>query len=213
MSQFNLAKNQAAPDHLYFDITIANLQTTISTPPFLYFNEIRDKPFIDCPENYEMSIIRFSLDTPTLPVFIPEIAVNSGNVNQTIYSFQFSYNGVYSEQIFIQWSPQDLSANVPTSISSSGIQNSYTYYYCYNYTYFIDLINTQLSEAFKTFALSTVLPDGASSPKFYWDCTNNLASIVFDDTWLSTEASPIYLYFNDKMPLIHLLFLILSQVY
>jgi hypothetical protein len=90
MSQLNQAKNSANPDKIYYDIQITNIENSTTAPPVLYFNESRNTPFINVPEDYYMSIIRFTLDTPTLPIFIPTIQTSSlnpsQNPNQTIYS-------------------------------------------------------------------------------------------------------------------------------
>ena len=126
MSQLNPYKNATNPDKIYYDIQISNIESSATNPPVLYFNESRNTPFIQVPEDYYLSIIRFTLDTPTLPIFIPTIQTDplinpTGDLNQTIYSFQFSYDGTYSEEIFIEWIPQNDYLTAPAFITTSGV--------------------------------------------------------------------------------------------
>ena len=51
MSQLNPFKNAVSPDQVYFDITVSNLQSTITEPPVFYFNEQRSSPFLMNPED------------------------------------------------------------------------------------------------------------------------------------------------------------------
>jgi hypothetical protein len=73
MSQLNPIKNDASPDQVYFDITVSNFQSTTTKPPVFFFNEQRTMPFISNPEEYYLSILRFTMETGSLPVFIPSI--------------------------------------------------------------------------------------------------------------------------------------------
>ena len=143
-----LARN-AQSDKIYFDIVITNLQTVTAPPPTLYFNENRSVPFLHNPEDYYMSIIRFTLDTPTLPIFIPEIQPNQGNINLTVYSITLSWldtgtGNTYVQQEYVNYIPQDKSATIPLAPNQlpNGLQNNATgYYSIYTFQYWIYLIN------------------------------------------------------------------------
>jgi hypothetical protein len=206
MSQLNQYKNSSSSEKIYYDIQIANVESTSVNPPFVYFNESRNTPFLQCPQDYYMSIIRFTLDTQTLPIFIPTIQTNpsvnpTGNLNQTIYSFQFSYNGIFSDQIFIEWSPQNTYLTAPPFISTDGFvaqDNTTGYYYCYTFEYFIALINQQILAAFNAFSAANpgLLPASAVAPVFAWDGSANIARIMFEESFLTTNTTPIYFYMN-----------------
>ena len=206
MSQLNQYKNQASAEKIYYDIQIANVESTNVSPPVVYFNESRNTPFLMCPEDYYMSIIRFTLDTSTLPIFIPTIQTNptinpSQNLNQTIYSFQFSYDGVFSDEIFIEWRPQDISLTAPVFITVDNLvaQNNTTgYYYCYTFEFFISIINKQLLEAFGNFiaANPTLGIPTDQPPIIAWDGSTNIARIMFEESYLTTNPTPIYFYMN-----------------
>jgi len=91
MSQLDPAKNAVTADQLYFDITVSNFKSTTSKPPQFYFNEQRTLPFVRNPEDYYLSILRFTMETGSLPVFIPSIEPNQADRNKTIYSFTLDY--------------------------------------------------------------------------------------------------------------------------
>ena len=59
----------------------------------LNFQENRASPFLQKPSDFNLSIVRFSLDTYNLPVFIPIIDFESDNPDKTIYSLSVKYNG------------------------------------------------------------------------------------------------------------------------
>ena len=84
MSQLNEVKNNAAPDQIYFDVTVSNFQSTTTQPPVFFFDEQRTMPFISKPEDYYLSILRFTMETASLPVFIPSITPAQGDLNKTI---------------------------------------------------------------------------------------------------------------------------------
>jgi len=92
----------ATPCHLYYDLEVANqsLSDTSAPPSELSFTEVRASAVLSNPNEYFMSIVRFSVDTAgSLPVFLPQIdlaqstdpAVNPNFPNVTIYSLSFNY--------------------------------------------------------------------------------------------------------------------------
>jgi hypothetical protein len=209
MSQLNQWKNSVNPEKIYYDIQISNLENSLNPPPVLYFNECRNTPFLQTPEEYYMSIIRFTLDTPTLPIFIPTIETNltynpTLNPNQTIYTFQFSYNGIYSPQIFIQWSPQNTYLEAPAFIQVGSVtvqDNTDGYYECYSFEYFISLINQQILTAFNAFAISygAGFPASATAPIIAWDGSAGIARFIFENSFNDSNATPIYMYLNSPL--------------
>ena len=134
----------SSPDKLYFDIQIQNLNSIDAAPTFLNFIETRNTPLLINPEDFYMSVVRFSIDTPTLPIFTPGIQFNSANLNLTIYSVTLQWvNPVapfqtFTQQTFLTFAPQDLAAPIPVPPSQTlnKLQdNSTGYYYIYNYQY------------------------------------------------------------------------------
>jgi len=211
MSQLNINKNAVQADNIYFDLTSTNFQSSTVAPTPFYFNEQRSNPIIMNPEDYMLSIIRFTVDSGTLPVFIPSIVPNSGNKDLTIYTTTISWQGVFGEyksQASVIWSPQDTSALVPVAPSNSSTKvqdNSTGYYNCYSYQYFCYLVLVALREAFadmkaQALIVGEVLPSN-QPPIINWDSTSNRAVIYadtlgYDINKLDTPNQPIRIYFN-----------------
>jgi len=203
---------QDTPDLVYYDVTITNLEGIDSVPPVLYFNETRNSPFILDPESYYLSIVRFTLDTPSLPVFQPEIVPNQSNRDLTIYTITLSWTdpvgGVtFNQQQPIIWSPQIESSPppAPPSQTSTGLQNNSTgYYEVLNYQYWIYLINQTFLTCFNNLnaqvtGAGLVLPT-THAPSMSWDTTNFLAIMSADVAGYNTSASSnIGIYFNPAM--------------
>lgn len=147
------------PDHIYYDLVVTNNNlVNASVAPSLQFNEIRSTTFLQNPSDYYLSIVRFQVDTTSLPLFIPQVDTTQINSNQLIYSITLSYgiNSFTAPLIFV---PQDLSQTAPTAPFND---DTYTnpYYYIYNIQSFI--FNT-VNVAFQT-ALTGLLALDPSAP-------------------------------------------------
>lgn len=215
MSQFNVQRNAVNADQIYYDVVVSNFQSTTTIPPIFYFNEQRTLPFITNPEDYYLSILRFTMETGTLPVFIPSCAPLSPTVNTTIYSVCLNWTDIAtatlytSGQVFIQWNPQDRSATVPPApaVAQNGVQDITTgYYNCYSYAYWCYLVTEALATAYNqlnvaVIAGGAVLPS-AYPPLFNWDTSAQSAFLLADRAGYSTNnglvvnPSCIQIYFN-----------------
>jgi hypothetical protein len=202
------------PNKVYYDITISNLDTVDSVPPVLYFNETRNSPFILDPESYNLSIVRFTLDTNTLPIIQPEIQPSpNSNVNLTSYSITLEWTNpvapfqTFTEQTFLTYIPQNKQAIIPAPPSQtlSGLQNNDTGYYdIYNYQYWILLVNNTFQTCFtalnaQVVGAGLVLPS-AFAPTMSWDTQTNLAILNADQAgYNDTTANYIGVYFNPAL--------------
>jgi hypothetical protein len=204
---------QDTPDLVYYDVTITNLEGIDTAPPILYFNETRNSPFVYDPESYYLSIVRFTLDTPSLPVFQPEIQPNQANRDLTIYSITLSWTNpvapfqTFNQQTYINWSPQIKSAPLPAppSQTTNGLQNNSTgYYETLNYQYWIALINETFLACFNALNAQVVgaglaLPT-IHTPSLSWDTVNNIAIMNADVAGYNTSsANHIGIYFNPAL--------------
>jgi hypothetical protein len=192
MSQLNTSKNDAQPSQIYFDLQSTNVISSTTEPVPFYFNEQRTNPYLQNPEDYYLSIIRFTVDSGTLPVFIPTIlSGNNTNVNETIYRVTLSYidavEGTIEVSQPIIWEPQDSSARIPPppSETATGTQdNSTGYYNCYSYQYWCYIVWKALKSAFDQLtsdatALGVVLPT-IYAPIIDWDSSSSRAVIYAD---------------------------------
>ena len=215
MSQIDTVKNSNAPDQIYYDICVSNFQSNATAPLPFTFNESRTIPYINLPEDYHLSILRFSIDSGTLPVFIPSIQPNQADPNLTIYSVSLSWedpvSGVtFDFQQFIEWIPQDTSIEVPLapSLTFNGLQlNNTGYYNCYSYSWLCFIVYEALQqctvglEAAINAAGVVIYPDLTYSPVLNWDSSSNRGVIyanadVYDLNAAFLVLPPVNLYFN-----------------
>tara|TARA_R110000850_G_scaffold32972_1_gene90339 strand:+ start:44 stop:1324 length:1281 start_codon:yes stop_codon:yes gene_type:complete len=155
------------PDNVYLDLIITNLKSA-STPPIpINFNENRNSPVISNTGNYNLSIVRFSLETQVLPVFIPVIKIfndvggYNSDPNLTIYSVTLEVlsattGTTYIQQTFINWVPQNSLTLVPSppSQTSNNLQSdSSDYYFCQSFTWWTDIILQTMARCFNSLKL------------------------------------------------------------
>ena len=198
MSQQNRNKNNIAnADKIYYDINIANTISSTQSLPFIYFNETRSIPYLNKPEDYYMSIVRFSIDSPVsiVPAFVPLLDTNALSPNVTAYQYQFytidmSGNTFVSDPYNVVWQPQDISLPAPTTPPNNETRYSDPYYYCYTYNYFLSLINSQIATNFLDFINynrrdndAVYGEEGIVPPLFEYSNVDNLFTITFGSYW------------------------------
>lgn len=206
--------NISTPDKIYYDIQISNIDDIDTLPPVLNFIETRNNPFLYESDKYYMSIIRFSLETPNLPVFIPTIQPSPNtDINSTIYSVTLQWTNplntsqIFTSQQFITYVPQSNIATLPPNPTQTdnGLQyNTTGYYNIYNYQYFIYLINNAFTLAYQQLLTQVtnadlVLPS-TYSPILSWDTSNNTAILNCDVLGYSTTSTNyIKIFFNTAL--------------
>jgi hypothetical protein len=209
MSQLNIVKNMVSSDQIYYDVTVSNLQSTTTLPPIFYYNEARTIPFVNNPQDYYLSILRFTIDTGTLPVFIPTIIPDQTFLNKTIYSVTLSYGG-NDYQTYIEWVPQNVNTTpppAPNQTSNKQQDNSTGYYECYSYSYFCSLIYKAFASSFQDllvdypqFTPGTAVT-GTFPPVLNWDTTSGQGVLYADFNAYNFDPllvgnNPIKIYMN-----------------
>ena len=186
---------------IYYDINVTNVDTATSSNPALSFSETRTHTLLNDPSKYYMSIVRFSLNTPSLPVFFPIIQSNQSNYNLTVYSVSMVYNNITVQQ-YIYFIPQDQSQSIPNAPINNNpkLQQFSPYYFVYNYEYFINLINTALSACFNTLSAQTDV-SSTTAPYLKWNNELNIATLYCEQSYYSSSvnSNPINLYFNNAL--------------
>jgi hypothetical protein len=211
-----LSNVPAIPDHIYYDVLITNFNDTLGKAIPIYFNENRTNPIIPVTGEYEMSIIRFQVDTPDLPVFIPVIKPNQPLNDLTNYSITLTIkpatlpdgvttnNTTYISQAYVIWVTQDTSAFIPPPPDANGgFQSSVgDYYYSYSYQHFQSLIQATLVRAFNflktalltagyTAATANKELAGVLPPIFSWDSTTSCA-VISTPQYKANNTSPAF---------------------
>ena len=198
------AQKRFLPDKVYYDMIISNLNNTNSKPPNAYYNEIRSSPILYDPYKYDLSIVRWQLDTNYLPVFVPLIQTGSTDPNLTIYSITLEYSTSITAPVYVTFEPQNLVASIPTApaYNSNLLQdNSQGYYDIYTYQYWIYLVNNCFQTAYDALeALVGVgnLPSNYA-PVMTFDTLNKIAIINADIDGYNMDATGIKIYFNQAM--------------
>lgn len=187
----------------YFDITVSSLNTSsLNSNPILQFNESRSKPFVYNPSEYFFYIVRFSLDTNSLPIFVPSIQASQSDSNLTIYSISMSYDNT-TVQTYMKFIPQDQTQGIPSAPikNNYGLQVFDNYYYVYNYEYVIYLVNNTLKSCFDslTSSYSGTLPT-TNIPYLKWDSVNRIATLITDNAGFNDSSDNyISLFFNNAL--------------
>jgi hypothetical protein len=207
MNQRNLATQ---PLNFYLDLNIVqnNDSPNASQTVPVNFNEIRTQPFLNYPANYQMSIVRFFLDSSACPCVIPDIQLNQNDPNLTSYSFTLTYNYLGTDYEFRQYVifvPQDLTQPTPISVNGNFQTPPYIkYYYINTFQKFLQMVNKALSDGFDGLNALIVNAGGtlptANKPFFEIDPYNfnlvlNADIAGFDDAL----AQPIKIYMNNSM--------------
>lgn len=196
------------PTHVYFDALITNRNSTDTKPVQLTYFQQRTSPILAIPEDYYFSIIRFSLDSSYLPVFIPtmdltseyNLTISPTNPQPTIYSITLTYTDATtkkkytSNQCNVNWIPEFQNANLP--INTTTTQDTKTnYYYCYSYQWFILLVNNAFNTAFNS--LKQLVQDdnvetfpNVNPPFMVWNISSGVAVLNADVGLSGTVDAP-----------------------
>ena len=148
------------PDHIYYDIDVVNGQPDQQIFPNLVFNDIRSNPILKNPSEYYMSVVRFSMQTPTLPTMIcrassiPNLLIQQGGnsnpnlalTNPNVLDYQISIaigsdpTNLDTYSTFVSFIPETTGRppQYPFSLSQQYDSN---YYYLNTQSSFIKMVN------------------------------------------------------------------------
>lgn len=164
------------PTQIYYNIDIINNDVSDEGKQLILdFDETRTGTFLNNPEDYFISVVRFSLDSISLPVFIPQIDQNAG-INDTIYYITV-HNTVASFTKRIIYTPENLS--IPAPVSSNPQDNSKLYYNVQSFEIWVQMINKAISDACSDALISDV-------PFFRFDGSTNLIDLYYPESWVSS---------------------------
>ena len=194
--------SSAEPTHIYYDLEVANqaLNDTGLPPTRLSFTQVRSSSILDNPNDYFMSIVRFSLDTAgALPAMIPQIDLQQSNdpssnfftpdfPNKTVYEVTLSYNDpsgtnftstkpvIYIPHIKagLPYSGFTAPANPPLTITDA----TTNYYWVQDLNQWIQMVNKALADAWAFIVTGASLTgDDAIPPYLTWNSERNIATL------------------------------------
>lgn len=184
-------------DHIYYNIIIPHDNTYGSSPTLAIFDEQRVEALIDNPEDWYLSIIRFTVPGSQIPIMIVPIQSGSGQTdpNLTTMSVTLTYS-TFNYQQFLEYVPTNTTISTPAPPSSnppSYRQTQSPYYYIYVYQEFVNLINTAFNQAFTTLKTANPGITPTEAPYVIYDATTQLMSIIVPtnyvgviDIWMNT---------------------------
>jgi hypothetical protein len=129
--------SSGGPTHSYYTLSLVNPARDDATDEFpVVYNETRNSPFLNDPQSYYASIVRFSCTTPLLPILIP--AMKDTVTNQTHYSVTMHHPGLNGgvpvrQYVYYQSSTPFLP------------KTAVEYYYIYQPIQFINMVNQALA--------------------------------------------------------------------
>lgn len=174
-------------DNVYINLISTNIKDSSNIQTPISFNMKFNQNVLNNTTGYKLSIIRFDLNSNSLPVFIPLIDEPTTDLNRTQYSctFQFQYDvysPIYSYTQYLIWEPQCIS-------------DSPEYYYCYSYSYFANLVSKMFQNCYN--GINTIVQTNLTNDiNFTYNPTTQIFEIKYDTTSFGLGYNKINIYFN-----------------
>jgi hypothetical protein len=172
-------------DIIYYNINMEAFPSEKFTNIQSTYDETRSQNIINCADEYYMAIARFSIDASSIPLFVCPVIPNPADpndVNYTPFTVTITYTdgagavSTFTEHIRYRPSSNDLLPRPPTVTSGQDITS--TYYYVFQYSVFLDMINTAIESIYAQ--LVVAFPGFIGVPEIYTMYTreNHSVSIV-----------------------------------
>lgn len=194
------------PDYIYYDMLYNNYQSTTEEPAQLEFRETRNTPLIYNPDNYNMSITRFQIDTPSLPSYVASIQPNQGDRDLMIHSITLTYMNAGVETntapVFLRWIPVHKEVALPPApnANADGFQSDSLYYYGYSFMNVVNIINTAFTTAMTALKAAVGGLNTVDAPFMYFDEVKKTFAIVAENQYYNiNNATHIRIFFNRSL--------------
>jgi hypothetical protein len=193
--------NHTQPRQVYYDIQVNNFQSTGSTNQHMQFSETRNQPIIRNSGDYSLSIVRFQLDTYSLPTFIADIEPSPNtDINKMIETITFEYetNGVVTnvKTLNLKWVPSNKHISLPPA--PAPLQDAKSeYYYGNSFRQYCDLVNTCLSTLTDQIQVGSSVLSGLFAPYLIWNETTQTCELLAQEVYYNNMRNHhINIYFN-----------------
>ena len=212
-------------NHIYYNISVqdnnSGTGTVVDGVPtelptndreLIYtFNEARAQPYLSRPEDYFLSVVRFTLDSPNLPVFIPVPVVGQADVDKLIYTVTIRGTDGKAYQRAVMWIPDLKLVPKPAGpVTNALISPPNSYYYSYSYQHFIDLVNYALGLCYVSYNIDHPDKQIDYPPYVYYDATTRLFQLAGSVEYFRTDSkgeplgvNSVNIFFN--VPLLNLM--------
>ena len=215
--------SNSTPTQIYYDLDVVNTFNPAVNSNFtpqsnrLTFTEVRSSPILDNPNDYFLSIVRFSLDTAgSMPIMLPQMDLNSTLAspdfpNETIYYVSLKYDDGVNPVVFqkkrVIFVPQTFTQTglggtpLPPTFPLDLEKTTQPYYWLNSFQYFVSMVNKALSDCYDLLftlinqAPYTSLPidiTATNKPFILWNNDNNKATLCFPNiTPFSWKQEPL----------------------
>lgn len=189
---------------IYYDLTTSNFDSVNNENLVqLAYTEKRSTPILPVSSNYKMSILRFSLTSTTLPIWLFQTKAFSTDPLEGVYSITMEWVTpgltITADPIHLIFVPQDKTKPVPPAPSTypNGVQPGVNeFYYVYNYGNIVDMVNTALFYAHESLSDIVAAIVGSSAPVMVWN--DDLTATIYSELDFYDVSAPnhINIYFN-----------------
>lgn len=179
----------------YYNVIIGYQPNTRPDDQFrLQYIRNNNEPIIDVPEDYVCAITQMKLPVNSLPIFIaqPKFTknttppVDNTNYNELVYQITLKYNGS--------------TVTLPVQFESQFVNTIFNpeyvnprYYFVYNYTDFLEMINKTLLDVLIDLKLLEPTIAGANVPFFYFDSSTQLISLYAEAAFYASDLPGPYI--------------------
>jgi len=184
--------------------------TTNPGNSFAIFEDQRQSAILRNPEEYYLTIARFTVDTSTMPLFVMNVSNSiqfpgtpDNNLTDTPFIITMEYGG-FEFKSSIQYTPEDKSARVPDVERDINEYNTSEYFFVYTYQHLVDMVNTCFKACFDGLAAQVALPT-TYAPFMVFDRNDVSFDIVVDGdgfrnkNYDGTDNAQINVYFNNYL--------------
>lgn len=175
--------------HAYYNIVILpdndkkNPKTKLAS-----FIDSRGEAIIDLPNDYHVSILRFTVPTRNIPIFIYPTTGTEGDykADNEYYSVTLKYANV-SYQVYLTFTPEN----------TGSLSNTEPYYYVYSYQNFINMINTALAAAYTKIPMASPT---TQAPYLALDRETGLISLFAQQAYAGgNDGGSVSIFFNTPL--------------
>lgn len=192
-----LIKKSVGSDNIYFNIEITNPNVILVPPqqqqppiipPFqnsvnfirMEYRETLTQTLIENPSEYYLTVARFVVPGLSIPLIDMDILPNQPDANLTPYVVCLSFGGFNAPVNLEYISTVVTNAPVAPSLNPPTFQKVESeYYYIFEYSVMIQMMNIALATSFANLQGLVALPPGVTQPPFFiFDPVTDLISLV-----------------------------------
>jgi hypothetical protein len=176
--------------HLYYNVQLRNNSYSVAMPAT--FEETREQPLLDNPEDWKMAVIRFKVPIEGVPLFFFEMD-DEGPPTPP-------YDSIYL--VTLTWNQNNttydarLRADTKFGIGSDPAATE-SFLTVWDVQPFINSLNDAISRAFADLKTANPTFPGQYPPWFKYESANNLISVFFEQgAWYPDNVNGGSMYFN-----------------